>query len=75
MPTMTLTPKNFGKKIGEIYDRVIAQDRLTIHFEATMKPTPEKSVKKGLRELVEDPDNTVYGPISADEFVALMKKW
>lgn len=30
MPTITLTPKNFGKKIGSLYDQVLQSDGVVI---------------------------------------------
>lgn len=37
--------------------------------------TKQKDPTIRLQKLVDDPNNTSYGPMSVDEFISEMKKW
>jgi hypothetical protein len=73
MNTLTLTPKNFGKKMSTIYDAVVQSGKITL----TIQPVEEEK-EMSLRDYIKsgavDRDE-IYGPYTAEEFQKISKTW
>ncbi|NDK08641.1 hypothetical protein EOM39_05380 [Candidatus Gracilibacteria bacterium] len=72
MATITIedVPDTFVKKVGtsiKFDDFSIVKKRRIL--------TKQKDPTIRLQKLVDDPNNTSYGPMSVDEFISEMKKW
>jgi hypothetical protein len=66
----TITIENVPESVVETYWTNINYDEIKFQ---------PKKVKKDptirLQKLIEDPNNTSYGPMSIEDFISEMKKW
>lgn len=75
MPTITLTPENFGKKIGSLYDQVLQSNGVVITIRER-KPSSKKEDMTLLEYIHSDEykneNNKYYS--NAEDFLVDLKK-